>query len=416
MIQKIQKSAISGEIAAPSSKSALQRLIAGAFLAEGQSVIRYKTLSEDARAGLNLIKLLGAIVEKDDNVIKITGGFNNPNSELLIGESGLGLRMFTPILALKKDIFIITGKGSLLNRPVDFIVKTLIDFGIDTQSNNGKLPLSIKGPYKKTRVNVDGEFSSQLLTGLLMALPLAETNSELLVTNLKSKPYIDLTIQTLNKFGIEINHDNYELFKIPANQKYKPINITTEGDWSGAAFLVVAGAIAGKIRITDIDLNSAQGDKAIVEVVEKAGAKVERFGNSLLIIKKELKAFEYDATHTPDLFPPLVALAINCKGRSIIHGVNRLIHKESNRALTLKKEFEKIGAKITLEGDKMLIEGSKITGAKVSSHNDHRIAMALAVAGLQAEGEMLIQDSEAVGKSWPEFFDDIRKIGGKVNS
>ena len=416
MIQKIQKSAISGEIAAPSSKSALQRLIAGAFLAEGQSVIRYKTLSEDARAGLNLIKLLGAIVEKDDNVIKITGGFNNPNSELLIGESGLGLRMFTPILALKKDIFIITGKGSLLNRPVDFIVKTLIDFGIDTQSNNGKLPLSIKGPYKKTRVNVDGEFSSQLLTGLLMALPLAETNSELLVTNLKSKPYIDLTIQTLNKFGIEINHDNYELFKIPANQKYKPINITTEGDWSGAAFLVVAGAIAGKIRITDIDLNSAQGDKAIVEVVEKAGAKVERFGNSLLIIKKELKAFEYDATHTPDLFPPLVALAMNCKGRSIIHGVNRLIHKESNRALTLKKEFEKIGAKITLEGDKMLIEGSKITGAKVSSHNDHRIAMALAVAGLQAEGEMLIQDSEAVGKSWPEFFDDIRKIGGKVNS
>ena len=414
MIQKIHKSIIEGEIAAPSSKSALQRLIASAFLAKGQSIIQYKTLSDDARAGLNLIKSLGALVEKDDKVIKITGGFNNPKSELLIGESGLGLRMFTPILALHKDAFNITGKGSLLKRPVDFIVNTLKDFDIEIHSNQGKLPLKIKGPYKNTKVNVDGEFSSQLLTGLLMALPLAETDSVLSVSNLKSKPYIDLTIEILNKFGIEVYHNNYELFNIPANQEYKPINITTEGDWSGAAFLVVAGAIAGQIRITDIDLDSAQGDKAIVDIVEKAGAKVDRFDNALVVSKKELLSFEYDATDTPDLFPPLVALAVFCKGRSVIHGVHRLIHKESNRALTLKTEFEKIGAKIILDGDKMIVEGSKITGSKVSSHHDHRIAMALAVAGLQADGEMIIEDSEAVGKSWPDFFENLREIGGSL--
>lgn len=414
MVRIIHKSIIEGEIAAPSSKSALQRLIAGAFLVKGQSTIHYKTLSDDARAALILIRSLGAEVEMDDRLIKISGGYNNPEINLLIGESGLGLRMFTPILALHKGGFKITGRGSLLARPVDFIVNTLTDFGIEIHSNNGKLPLIVKGPYKNTKVNVDGEFSSQLLTGLLMALPLAEFDSEFSVSNLKSKPYIDLTIELLNKFGIEIYHNNYELFKIPANQKYKPVNLTTEGDWSGAAFLVVAGAIAGRIKIADIDMNSAQGDKAIVEIVEKTGAKVERLDNGLVVSKDELFAFEYDATDTPDLFPPLVALAIYCKGKSVIHGANRLTHKESNRALSLKTEFEKIGAKITVENDKMLVEAGKITGAKVSSHHDHRIAMALAVAGLQADGEMIIEDSEAVGKSWPEFFDDISEIGGIV--
>ncbi len=410
MIQKIKKSIVGGEIAAPSSKSALQRLIAGAFLTKGQSIISYKTLSDDARAAIILVKSLGAKVDIDSRKIKIYGGFNKPARNLLIGESGLGLRMFTPILALQNSFFSITGEGSLLNRPVDFIVNTLKIFGIEIHSNNGKLPINVKGPYKNTIVNVDGEFSSQLLTGLLMTLPLAKTDSELTVSNLKSKPYIDLTIELLSKFGIKVHHDNYEKFKITANQEYKPINLEAEGDWSGAAFLVVAGAIAGKIRITDIDLNSAQGDKAIVEIVEKAGAKIDRFDNGLMVSKAELVAFEYDATDTPDLFPPLVALAVYCKGCSVIYGVNRLIHKESNRALTLKTEFEKIGAEITFDGDKMLIEGGKIIGTNVSSHNDHRIAMALAIAALQAEGEIIIENSEAVGKSWPEFFDDIRKV------
>lgn len=414
MVKTIKKSVISGEIVAPTSKSALQRLIAGAFLAKGQSLIKYKTLSEDAQAGLDLIRSLGAKVEQGEGLVKITGGFDNPENNLLIGESGLGLRMYSPILATQNVEFEITGRGSLLQRPVDFIVKTLRDFGVEAHSNNGKLPLRIKGGYKNTKVRVDGSFSSQLLTGLLMALPLAKTDSELELTDLKSKPYIDLTISVLQKFGIDIYHDDYKLFKIAANQHYKPVNINTEGDWSGAAFLVVAAAIAGKLKIKGIDLKSTQGDKDIVAVAEQAGAKIERLNDIVLVSKHELKAFEYDANDSPDLFPPLVALAIFCKGTSLIYGVNRLAHKESNRALTLKTEFEKIGAKITLDGDKMLVEGGKIIGAKVSSHHDHRIAMALAVAGLQTDAEMIIEDSEAVGKSWPEFFDDLELIGGDV--
>jgi len=415
MNKTVKKSLVSGKIVAPTSKSALQRLIAGAFLAKGQSVIKYKTLSEDAQAGLDLICSLGAQVEQKPGKLFIKGGFNNPESNLLIGESGLGLRMYSPILATQNTKFEITGRGSLLQRPVDFIVKTLRDFGVEAHSNDGKLPLQIKGGYKNTKVAVDGTFSSQLLTGLLMALPLAKADSELVVSDLKSKPYIDLTISVLSKFGIDIYHDDYKLFKIPANQEYKPVNINTEGDWSGTAFLVVAAAIAGSLKIKGIDLASTQGDKDIIAVAEQAGAKIERLDDAVVVSKHELKAFEYDANDSPDLFPPLVALAIFCKGSSVIYGVNRLAHKESDRALTLKNEFEKIGAKITLAGDKMIVEGEKIIGNKVSSHHDHRIAMALAVSGLQVDGKMIIEDSEAVGKSWPEFFDDLMEIGGDVS-
>ena len=415
MNKTVRKSHISGELVAPSSKSALQRLIAGAFLAKGRSVIKYKTLSEDAQAGLDLIRSLGAQVEQKPGRVVISGSFNNPKRDLLIGESGLGLRMYSPILATQNTEFEITGRGSLLLRPVGFIVKTLRDFGVGAQSDNGKLPLLIKGGYKNTKVDVDGTFSSQLLTGLLMALPLAKADSELKVSDLKSKPYIDLTISVLSKFGINIYHDDYKLFKIPANQQYKSVNINTEGDWSGTAFLVVAAAIAGNLKVKGIDLNSTQGDKDIVAVAEQVGAKIERLDDAVVVSKHELKAFEYDANDSPDLFPPLVALAVFCEGSSVIYGVNRLAHKESDRALTLKTEFEKIGAKITLDGDKMIVEGGRIIGNKVSSHHDHRIAMALAVAGLQADGKMLIEDSEAVGKSWPEFFDDLLEIGGDVS-
>ncbi|MCF6240728.1 MAG: 3-phosphoshikimate 1-carboxyvinyltransferase [Bacteroidales bacterium] len=349
MIKTITKSKISGEISAPSSKSALQRLIAGAFLSEGTSKIGYQTLSDDSAAALNFVQDLGAKIDKAPTLLQITGGFNQSKTQLMIGEAGLGLRMFSPILALKDIEFTINGKGSLLKRPVDFIVNTLRDFGISVSSNMGKLPLKIQGSYKNTKVEIDGAFSSQLLTGLLMALPLRNTDTELHVKNLKSKPYIDLTINILSKYNIQIVHQNYEWFYIKGNQKYRSVEIQTEGDWSGAAFLVVAAAIAGELKINDIDINSTQGDKAILDVIKKVGAKVDYLNNGIRVEKNQLNAFAYDATDTPDLFPPLVALAVFCKGKSEIYGVNRLKHKESNRALTLKTEFEKLGAKIIIE-------------------------------------------------------------------
>ncbi|MGH2647513.1 MAG: 3-phosphoshikimate 1-carboxyvinyltransferase, partial [Ginsengibacter sp.] len=233
------------------------------------------------------------------------------------------------------------------------------------------------------------------------------------VKNLASKPYIDLTLDILNHFGFKVENENYENFTI---LPYDPVSnhsikYTVEGDWSNVAFLLVSGAIAGEITVKEADINSPQGDKKIIEALESCGASVHINQKEITVKKKNLDAFNFDATHSPDLFPPLVALASYCKGSTTIKGVNRLLHKESNRAKTLKTEFGKMNIDIELNGDTMTIKGGKqLKGAKVTSHNDHRIAMACAVAALGAKGKTIIQDAEAVKKSYPSFYQDLKML------
>jgi 3-phosphoshikimate 1-carboxyvinyltransferase len=410
MNKTISKSNIKGSIVAPTSKSALQRHIAAAMLAKGKSVIRYESMSDDAEAVLGVAKSLGVNVVQVGNSIEIEGGINNPLKELYIGESGLGLRMLTPILAATGYPFEIAGRGSLLKRPVDFVVDTLRKTGVQIADTNGSLPLKLHGPIRENEIFVDGSVGSQLLTGFLMAAPLLDENIKIKVSNLKSKPYIDLTISVLKRHGVEVENLDYSEFSIASGQVYKGINTYAEGDWSGAAFVLVAAAIAGEICLKGIDNNSTQGDKQIVNVLKACGAFVEEGDNEISVKKEALNAFEFDATDVPDLFPPLVSLAVNCNGISKIKGVSRLKHKESDRANTLKSEFEKLGATIELNGDFMEIEGTKLTGEKVHSHNDHRIAMALAVVALTTDGEVVIEQSEAVAKSWPDFFEKLEEI------
>jgi 3-phosphoshikimate 1-carboxyvinyltransferase len=248
-----------------------------------------------------------------------------------------------------------------------------------------------------------------------MALPLAIKNSEIKVNNLKSKPYIDMTIEILQSFGITIKNKGYSLFSIPGNQKYIPNNYTVEGDWSGGAFLLVAGAINGNLCITGLRRDSKQSDMSIVSALGKAGAKMTISENQIDISKSELKAFEFDATESPDLFPPLVALASYCEGISAIKGVSRLIFKESNRAKTLSEEFGKMNIKIEINNDLMFVTGGQPHGARVESHDDHRIAMAVTVASLGATGRVSLRDSQCVAKSYPGFFDDLRHLGAAVH-
>ena len=414
MIKKIKKSDIAGEIVIPSSKSHFQRLIAGALLAKEQSEIFYNSINDDTSSAINLIKNLGAEVETTSNTIKIKGGFKDSAINLNVGESGLGLRMFTPIVALQNRIFKISGKGSLLSRPVDFIVEIMKKFHVHIDSDEGRLPLYINGPLEANYTEIDGDLSSQLLTGLLMALPVLKEDSRITVNNLKSIPYINLTIKTLKKFNIEIKHDDYKVFHIAGKQEYKPVKENVEGDWSSASFIFTAAAIAGNVSVSGLDLNSTQGDKNILDVIKQCGADVEIDKDEITVKKNELNAFEYDATHTPDLFPPLVALAVNCKGISKIHGVKRLFNKESDRASTLKSEFEKLGATIAIKDNTMMVEAGNLKGAKVLSHNDHRIAMALAVAGITASEETVIEQSECVSKSWPTFFNKFASLGANI--
>ncbi len=410
MNQTISKSNVKGCIVAPTSKSALQRHIAAAMLAAGKSTIRFESISEDAEAVLGIAKSLGANVVKVGNTIEIEGGIKNPLKELYIGESGLGLRMITPVLAATNYPFEIFGRGSLLKRPIDFVVDTLKSVGVQIEATNDSLPLKLQGPIKNKRILIDGSVGSQLLTGFLMAAPLLDENITIEVNNLKSKPYIDLTISILNQYKVKVLHNDYKEFFIEAGQVYEEGDFYAEGDWSGAAFVLVAAAIAGELTLKGIDNNSTQGDKRIVDVLKSCGALIEEFDNEIFVQKGELNAFEFDATDVPDLFPPLVSLAVNCNGISKIKGVSRLKHKESDRANTLKSEFEKLGANIELDGDLMKVEGTRLKGAKVHSHNDHRIAMALAIAALRANGDVVIERSESVAKSWPDFFEKLEEI------
>ena len=424
MVVTIRPSAISGTINAPASKSSMQRGCAAALLHKGQTIISNPGNSNDDIAALEVIKILGArIAEKEDRLVINSNGIQPIYDEMNCGESGLGIRMFAPIAALSGKQIIINGKGSLLTRPMDFFDEIFPKLGVHIQSHNGKLPITIQGPLLLKDITIDGSLSSQFLTGLLMAYASAATVPvTITVNNLKSRPYIDLTLQVMQHFGYNVNNNDYRSFFVkPTPAVNKTIKYTVEGDWSGGAFLLVAGAIAGKISVQGLTTSSTQADKAILQALKDCGSTTNIQPAQIDMAPPPegtggLNAFHFDATDCPDLFPPLVALAAYCKGLTVIKGVDRLAHKESNRGLTLQQEFGKMGVEIILQGDTMLVHGGKtVNGASVSSHHDHRIAMACAVAGLNAGGNTIIGGASAVNKSYPDFFKHLQKLNAIVD-
>ena len=419
MIAQVFPSKLQGVINAPASKSSMQRACAAALLSNGTSTIVKPGKSNDDLAALDVIQKLGARVSYNANgSISInSNGVKPVTNEINCGESGLGIRMFTPIAALSDQSITINGSGSLLNRPMDFFDEIFPVLSIAIQSNKGKLPLQIQGPLQPLNVTVDGSLSSQFLTGLLMAYGAAATHPVTIkVNNLKSKPYIDLTMQVMQAFGITITHINHELFTInPAETHYQPQTYTVEGDWSGGAFLLVAGAIAGPLIVKGLDVQSSQADKAIMQALIDCGADFNISDEGIEIGPADLKAFHFDATDCPDLFPPLVALATYCKGITVIEGVHRLAHKESDRGLTLQQEFAKMGVEITLRDNVMMVKGGEeVHAAPVHSRHDHRIAMACAVAALRSNGVVNIEEAQAIDKSYPDFFDHLQQLGAKL--
>jgi len=405
---------VKGVINAPPSKSMTQRAIAAALLADGETTIINPSGSDDSLDALNMAAVLGAKIRSDGKNLKITGSGKPKGTILNCGESGLAIRMFSPIAALFDQEIALTGKGSLEKRPMSMIEEALSQLGVKCSSNNGYLPLTVKGPIQAGRCVIDGSVSSQLLSGLLMALPVLDNESEIFVKNLKSKPYIDMTLQVLGNFGITVQNNDYSRFEIKGNQKYIPSEFTVEGDWSGGALLLAAGAINGDLTVNGLRPDSKQSDKAILTVLDAAGAKMSIKDDSIRVTKADLRPFEFDATESPDLFPPLVALAAYCNGTSSIKGISRLVHKESDRANAIKEEFRKMKIEVKLEGDNMIITGGKVSGAIVDSHNDHRIAMAASVAALGASGKVTIKNPQCVAKSYPSFFDDLLQIGTKI--
>jgi 3-phosphoshikimate 1-carboxyvinyltransferase len=422
MIAIVHPGKLKGAQVAPASKSSMQRACAAALLHVGETIILNPGHSNDDLAALDVIQKLGAQVEKLNDKIKIQSkGVSPVGPEMNCGESGLGIRMFTPIAALSSQSITINGKGSLVKRPMHFFDQIFPALGVTINSQNGFLPIQIQGPLQApTTITVDGSLSSQFLTGLLMAYAASDAKDAVIkVLDLKSKPYIDLTLAVLNAFGWKVQHDNYEAFTfLPHEPLKEKIEYTVEGDWSGAAFLLVAGAIAGPIIVKGLQMDSTQADKAVMQALQNANVSIALAADGIHIGSEDgnaLRAFEFDATDCPDLFPPLVALAAACVGVSEIKGVSRLAHKESDRGLTLQTEFAKLGVQIDLEGDIMKIHGGgEIKGAEVFSQHDHRIAMACGVAALIANAPVKITEAEAINKSYTDFFDHLVKLGGNV--
>lgn len=406
---------VKGKLIAPSSKSAVQRYIAGALLAEGVSEILVGSMCDDSMAALSVASALGAEVTTRGDYIKIEGGFSPKTNRINCGESGLCTRMFIPIVSIHDREITVTGKGSLMNRPVDMAEKPLRQMGVEVSSRDGYLPVKIKGPLSGGNVYADGSLSSQLITGLLMALPVAENDSTLTVENLVSRPYVDLTLSILKQFCIKVVNDNYRVFKIVGRQKYIPGKFTAEGDWSGAAFLLVMGAAGGSAEVSGLDPDSVQADRAVINAITRAGAQIEVSREKISVTHKELKGFEFDITDCPDLAPPLAVLALACRGKSILHGARRLKAKESNRAETIVKALGAIGANISSRDDVIEIDGGEtLKGGEATAFNDHRIALALAAASMLSEAPVVIDGYECINKSYPGFTDDFRLLGGKL--
>ncbi|MDE5708352.1 MAG: 3-phosphoshikimate 1-carboxyvinyltransferase [Alistipes sp.] len=403
---------VAGALTPPCSKSYAQRALAASLLSEERSVLHHVEFCDDTRSALRCIEMLGAEVQTiDEHTLAIRGGVHPRSRMLPVGESGLAARLFTPIAALGNEKIRIEGEKSLLQRPMQMMIEPLRQLGAEVSDNEGFLPFEVCGPLRGGTVRVDGSVSSQFITGLLLALPLAAEDSTLHVERAVSTPYLDMTVDAAARFGVEICHNDYSEFYIPGGQRYRGTDFAIEGDWSAAAMLLVAGATAGELTVRNVSVLSKQADTAICEALVHAGAAVIDEPHSITAAHRPLKAFEFDATHCPDLFPALAALAAAAEGVSILHGTSRLRHKECDRAEAIREEYGKLGIEVDLDKeDVMRIRGGEIRAAEVRSHGDHRMAMSLAVAALRASGPVRIEGAECVAKSYPDFFDDLRKI------
>lgn len=407
----------------PASKSVAQRALAIALIRKGITELHHTGQSEDELAALTILQQAGCHITQQGAHLTIdsTHAHLSGLHKINFGESGLAARMFSPVLALQPQELILDGEGSLLKRSMHFLAEVFPKLWVNILSGKEHLPMTIQGPLRPADITVDGSLSSQFITGLILAYTAAQAHHVTIrIANLVSKPYLSLTLKVMEDMKLPVpEHDaGYEYFHFKNQSVPGPkINYTVEGDWSSAAFLFVAGAIAGEVSVTGLDVFSEQGDKTIMQAIMETGAPMSIATERIVVRKALLKPFHFNALDHPDLFPPLAVLGAFCNGTSVIEGVHRLVHKESNRAETLQQELGKMGIDISFQDDMMLIKGNQpVRGAVVDSRGDHRIAMACAVAALMADGPTTITNAQAIKKSWPSFFEDLQSIGAKTDS
>ena len=413
---KLTPSKLKGEVFVPSSKSIGHRAIIAASLANGESIISNLDMSQDITATIECMKTLGSKIYKDELGRLHIDGTDTLNVaecvELDCNESGSTLRFLMPLSLLSNQEVKFKGKGKLMERPQKPYFDLFEEKGIRYEKTQEELV--INGELKAGEYSLPGDVSSQFITGLLFTLPLLSDDSIINVTTeLESKSYVDITIDVLKSFSVVVENENQEhkKFLVKGNQKYESRKYEVERDFSQSAFFMVAGAVGNDIICKGLNKDSKQGDKEIINILRKAGAKVEIDGENIKITKERIRPLVIDAKDIPDLVPILAILCTFCEGESTIINAGRLRLKESDRLNAITTELNKLGAKIEELKDSLKIQGvENLKGGIADSWGDHRIAMALAIAATRCEEEVIIKNSEAVNKSYPKFWEDYMEM------
>lgn len=403
---------IAGGILVPPSKSVSQRFCAAALLHNGETIISNYGKSDDEVAALNIIQNLGAsIAFSGEKLIIKSDGLVHSSETINCGESGLAARLFTPVASLGDGPITINGSGSLRNRPMRFFKIVLEELKVTLPEFNGYIPFAIQGPLQAKNISVDGSLSSQFISGLLFAFANSTKHTvQINVQNLVSKPYVDLTLGVLDLFGYNIINDEYQSFTIQPElfTHRQTIEVTVESDWSSAAFWIAAATINGSVTFSGLNEKSMQADKVLLDIIKEIGAVVRWENGDLLIQSAQLNAFEADLTDAPDLFPVLAVLAASCEGKSKLRGLHRLLNKESNRAESIAHLLSQLEVVFEIVEDEIIISGRKTFPAiKYNCPNDHRMAMAAALAAMTSKDAIEIENAECVNKSYPDFWKDV---------
>lgn len=400
-----------------SSKSDVHRLLIASALAESETRIELDGWSEDIEATTNCLEALGARVKREKQAIVVTPLTHGKAQDAILdcGESGSTLRFLLPIVSALGSTSIITGAGRLPERPIGVLLDELKAHG--SEFSKDTLPLTMSGQLRGGVYTLPGNVSSQFITGLLLALPMLKEDSEIrLTTAVESMGYIQMTLQTLKLFSIEII-ETEQGYLIQGGQKYRsPKNIVADGDWSSAAFWLASGAMSGEITCTGLKMDSCQADKEIVSILKRFGAQVEEKGTSVVVRPAKLQGISIDASQIPDLVPILCTVAAQAEGVTEIYNAGRLRIKESDRLQAMAEGLTKLGVKIEEKPEGIVIHGGgeKLEAAEshLEAFNDHRIVMALAVAAMARRSVAILEGAQAVNKSYPSFFAHFVKLGG----
>ena len=422
----VEQSKLSGRVLIPSSKSHTIRAVSIASLAEGTSIIRNPLDSADTQAAIRAARAFGAVIETGvDWRVEGTGGeMRVPDDVIDVANSGMTLYIGMGTAALIDGWTVFTGDDQIRRRPAGPLIDVLNDLGATAFSTRGggAAPLAIRGPLKGGKADLDGGKTSQYLTALLINCPLAAADSEIRVRNLVEQPYIEMTLRWLKEQGIEWETSpgmaypkRSEIFRISGGQRYKAFDKAIPGDFSSATFFLAAAAITGSELILEgLDMTDSQGDKAVVEMLAVMGAETEQLPDGIRIKSGELKGREFDLNATPDALPAMAVVGCIARGETRLVNVPQARLKETDRITVMRQELEKMGAHIEELPDGLVIHESTLNGARVNGHADHRVVMALAVAGLAASGETIVDTAEAVGVTFPNFTELMTQAGAKM--